>query len=267
MGARGSRSHRSGHPSSGQHLLRSAILAAELVADAGIGPDDVVLEIGAGRGRLTSALARTARRVVAVEIDAGSVAALRRRFAGQSAVDIVQADVLEVSFPREPFRAFGNVPFALTTPILKRLLDDPTSSLVGADLILQHEVARKRASVWPGNLLSLGWLPWWEFRLVRHLYASAFEPPPSVDAGVLAVTRKRQALLPAELRDEYRSFLRRAFRRANLPVHRALEGYVAPGVLKRASRERGIPSGSRASGLGVFDWVVLFSLARSERMR
>jgi 23S rRNA (adenine-N6)-dimethyltransferase len=267
VGAKGSRSHRSGHPSSGQHLLRSEVLAAEVVAAAGIGPDDVVLEIGAGRGRLTLALARAARSVVAVEIDAGFVAALQRRFAGQPAVDIVQADVLEVPFPREPFRAFGNVPFALTTPILKRLLDDPTSTLVGADLILQYEAARKRASVWPGNLLSVGWLPWWEFRLVRHLYASAFEPPPSVDAGVLAVTRRRQALLPVELRNEYRSFLRRAFRRANLPVHRALRGHVTPGVLKRASRERGIPSGSKASELDVFDWVVLFSRARSERMR
>jgi 23S rRNA (adenine-N6)-dimethyltransferase len=267
VGANDSRPHRSGHPASGQHLLRSEVLAAELVANAGIEPDDLVLEIGAGRGRLTLPLAGAARRVVAVEIDAGFVAALRHMFAGRKHVNVVQADFLRAPFPREPFRAFGNVPFALTTPILKRLLDDPTSVLVRADLILQYEAARKRASVWPGNALSLGWLPWWEFRLARHIYASAFDPRPSVDAGVLAVTRRRQPLLPFDMREDYRAFLRRGFRRANLPVHRTLKGHVAPGVVKRVAREHGIPSWSKVSDLDVFDWVALFSMASESAAR
>ena len=203
---------------------------------------------------------------MAVEIDAGFVAALRHTFAAREHVTVVQADFLKAPFPREPFRALGNVPFALTTPILKRLLNDPTA-LVRADLILQYEAARKRASVWPGNVLSLGWLPWWEFRLVRHLHASAFDPRPSVDAGVLTVTRRRQPLLPFDVREDYRTFLRQGFRRANLPVHRALKDHVAPGVLKRVAREHGIPSWSKVSDLDVFDWVALFSMGSEESHR
>jgi 23S rRNA (adenine-N6)-dimethyltransferase len=202
-----------------------------------------------------------ARSVVAVEIDGRLISALQRQFVGQAHVDVVHADFLALPLPSEPFRAFGNLPFALTTSILKRLLDDPGSALVRTDVIVQYEVARKRASMWPGNLLSLGWLPWWEFRLGRHLHASGFDPPPSVDAGVLTVVRRRRALLAVDARDAYRAFLHDGFRRANLPVHRAVRGHVTASALKRVLRERSIPATSRASELDVFDWVTLFSVA------
>ena len=262
MGAKRSRSRPSELRTNGQHLLRSDLLAAELVAHAGIGPGDLVLEIGAGTGRLTAALAHVARRVVAVEIDERFVTALRRRFRDEPTVEILHADILGVPIPDEPFRAFGNVPFGITTPILRRLLDDPTSGLTGADLIVQFEAARKRASAWPSTLLSLGWLPWWEFGLARHLHASSFVPPPSVDAGVLAIRRRARPLLPTSSRDAFRSFLRGAFRRADLPVHRSIARRLPPAVIRQIMLERGIAKHAKATDLDVFDWVALFSAAK-----
>jgi 23S rRNA (adenine-N6)-dimethyltransferase len=261
VGAKRSRSRPSELRTSGQHLLRSDLLAAELVAHAGIEPGDLVLEIGAGAGRLTAALAQTARRVVAVELDERFVHVLRRRFRNEPAVEIVHADILDVPLPEEPFRAFGNVPFGITTPTLRRLLDDPASELAGADMIIQFEAARKRTSTWPSTLLSLGWLPWWELRLVRHLHASAFVPPPSVDAGVLAIRRRARPLLPARSRGEFRSFLRVAFRQADLPVRRSLGRYLPAHVIRQVMLERGRSKHSRSTDLDVFDWVALFSAA------
>src|SRR3712207_9539949 len=63
----------------------------------------------------------------------------------------------------EPFRVVSNAPFNATTRLLRFLLDDPTSSLVRADLVVQLEVARKRAGVVGRNLLNASWSPWWEF--------------------------------------------------------------------------------------------------------
>src|SRR6185295_9279701 len=105
-----------------QHFLRTASLAAELVRDAGVGADDVVVDLGAGSGRLTAALAPVARRVVAVELDPAWVCRLAGRWPN---VDVVQGDALELELPREPFPVVANIPFDRTTDILRRLLDDP----------------------------------------------------------------------------------------------------------------------------------------------
>jgi 23S rRNA (adenine-N6)-dimethyltransferase len=222
----------------------------------------VVLEIGAGTGRLTEALAGTGAQVVAVELDARSIEVLQRRFDGASNVAVVQEDVLRFRPPVSAYRAFGNIPFAITTPILGRLLDDPAGPVQRADLIVQYDVARKRSSIWPSNLLSLGWLPWWEVHLARRLPAAAFEPRPSVDAGVLSMTRREPPLLPADVRREYLSLVGAAFRRANVPVGRALGGRVPKDVWRRLARERGDVHGLRPSEVDVFTWVAVFRATR-----
>jgi 23S rRNA (adenine-N6)-dimethyltransferase len=262
VGAQGSRSRPRELRPSGQHLLRSGSLADELVAQARVGPGDLVLELGAGTGRITSALAEAGARVIAVELDPGYVATLRRSFEAQPRVTIVHADVLRVRLPSEEFRAFGNIPFSLTTPILRRLLDDPTTPLVRADLLVEYDVARKRSSVWPSNLVSLGWSPWWEFRLSRHLPALAFEPAPSVDAGLLSITRRHPPLVPPGARSEFVNLVRGAFRHAGLPVQRSLRGRIPDRGWRRIAKARGIQRHARPTDLDVFDWVAIFSLAR-----
>jgi 23S rRNA (adenine-N6)-dimethyltransferase len=261
VSAQGPRSRASAARPSGRHLLRSGPLARELAAQAGVGPADLVVEFGAGTGRITEELARSAARVVAVELDARYAELLRGRFRGDPRVTVVEADVLEAPLPEAPFRVFGNLPFGLTTSILRRLLDDPSSPLARADLVVEYDVARKRSSVWPSNLGSLGWQPWWEFRLSRHVPASAFEPPPSVDAGLMSITRRRQLLIPPERRSDFLNLVSTGFRQADLPVHRSLRGRIPERTWKRAARERGIGRGAKATDLDVFDWVVLFRLA------
>ncbi len=235
-------------------------MAHEIVAAANVHAGEVVFEIGAGTGRLTQALAATGARVLAVELHDRSIETLRRRFRAASNVVVVDGDVLNVPLPTSPFRAFGNIPFGLTTQILRRLLDDPEGPLRRADLIVQYDVARKRSSVWPSDLLSLGWLPWWDIRLARRLAAAAFEPAPSVDAAVISITRREPPLLPPAVRREYLSLVGAAFRRANVPVDRALRDRVPDGVWGRVARERGDPRRSRATELDVFAWTAVFRL-------
>jgi 23S rRNA (adenine-N6)-dimethyltransferase len=262
VGARGAPPGASGNPARGQHLLRSGDVARELIEQADIGPDELVVEIGPGRGRLTKPLSEVARRVMAVEIDRRFAGHLQARFGHAPNVEIVHGNILRVPLPPAPFRAFGNLPFGLTTPILRRLLDDPAVPMTGADLLVEPNVARKRASPRPPNLLSLGWQPWWEFRLVRQLPASAFEPPPSVDAGFLAIRRRTSPLLSARAGPAYRAMLTGGFRRGNLPVERAVRS-VPPRVIATCLRARGLPRVARPADLDVFDWVALFEAAQA----
>jgi 23S rRNA (adenine-N6)-dimethyltransferase len=230
----------------------------ELVRQAGVGPTDRVWEIGAGTGRLTEALAARARLVTAVERDPILADGLRRTFAATPTVEVVCADALRVPLPEGSFRAFGNIPFAITTPILRRLLDDPTSGMIRADLLIQLEAARKRAAVAPSSLLTLGWAPWWEFAMVRRVGRLGFEPPPSVDAAMLAIVPRTPELLPAGDRAAYVRLLRRAFDRSQWPVRRSLRDELPPRTWKRLARERGVRADATPRDLDVFDWVAVF---------
>jgi 23S rRNA (adenine-N6)-dimethyltransferase len=107
--------------------------------------------------------------VIAIEVDPRFARDLRSMFAGDPAVRIVEGDARSWPLPREPFRAFGNVPFAITTDLLRRLLDDEACAMTRADLIVQRETARKRVADPPRTVLSLSWGPWWTFAIERHL--------------------------------------------------------------------------------------------------
>ena len=194
----------------GQNFLRPD-LATGLVDEAAFEVGDLVVEIGAGRGACTFALARRGLEVIALERDPHWAEQLRRqvRRQGMAHVRVVCCDALHYEMPRLPFRAMGSLPFGATTALLRHLLDDRSSGLRRADLIIQWEVARKRAATPPTTMLSTAWAPWWSFALGRRIPADSFRPVPSVDAAVLRVVRREPPLLPDHMADAYASFVRR----------------------------------------------------------
>lgn len=195
----------------GQHFLGSEHLAARLVADADIGADDRVVDLGAGTGLITAALSARAAAVLAVEIDPRLAARLATKFARTSNVTVLRADATDVPLPRNPYRVVANPPFGRTAAILRRLLDDPGGGLLRADLVVQWQVARHRAEVSEGaatDLLGAIWAPWWVFARGRRLPAASFEPRPSVDAAVLVITRREPPLLPAKAFERHAAFVR-----------------------------------------------------------
>ena len=237
---------RPGQPRS-QHFLRSRALAAELVRDADVGADDLVLDLGAGSGRLTAELAGTAGRVVAVELDPRLAERLRGRWAN---VEVIVGDAADVPLPREPFRVVANLPFDGTTAILRHLLDDPQVPLVRADVIVEWGVAVKRALPWPATVNDVLWGAWYATALARRLPPSAFEPPPSVAAGVLVLERRPHPLVPEEHWRAYRGFVAAGFRRGPRSVASA-----------KALRVLGA-AGAAARELDAHQWAALYSCGR-----
>lgn len=191
----------------GQNFLHPWF-ADRLVAEADFRPGELVVEIGAGLGAITLALAHRGIDVVAVEVDPVYVQRLRASVRSAGRVRVVQADFRSFPLPTRPFRVMGSLPFGETTGILRRLLDNPSVPLKRADVIVQWEVARKRAAVPPSTLLSTVWAPWWEFRLGRRIQAAEFRPIPQVDGGMLVVMRRDRPILPPAMATRWAGFVR-----------------------------------------------------------
>lgn len=162
--------------------------------------DGAILEIGAGGGALTTGLAGLGRDLTAIDIDERRITALRR---AHPAVHVEHADALRHSLDA-PVIA-GNIPFHLTTPILRRLLQRP--GWRDAVLLTQWEVARKRAGVGGGTLLTAQAAPWFEFTLQGRVPSHAFRPAPSVDGGILSISRRGSPLVPLAHRRAYERFV------------------------------------------------------------
>jgi 23S rRNA (adenine-N6)-dimethyltransferase len=175
----------SGNSPWGWHRL-SPSWAERIVADAGIAPGDLVVDIGAGTGAVTAPLVAAGARVVAVELHPRRLAVLRERFADDG-VTVVRADAADLWLPRRPFRVVASPPFGVTSQVLKRLLS-PGSRLVQADLVVQRAAARRWAS---GRAPGAGrWGRDYSIGIGRALPRAAFAPRPHVDCVTLRITRR-----------------------------------------------------------------------------
>ena len=117
--------------------------------------------------------------------------------------------MLTFDFGPKPHHVIANVPFSLTTPLLRRLLQQ--NHWDTAVLLLQWEVARKRAGVGGTTMLTASWWPWYEFSLGKRVPAAAFTPMPTVDGGILIIRRRAVPLVPSELLKDYQYLVRQAF--------------------------------------------------------
>ena len=235
----------------GQHFLRSVRVVRSLVDAAGIEPGDLVVDIGAGRGAITSELVRCGAEVWAVEADPVLAAVLRERFEGR--VRIVEADARRLSWPRRPFSVVSNLPFAGSREILDSLLSEPAHALCRAELVLQWEAAAKLAAIWPSTLLGVVWGALYELRLVGRLAPSAFAPPPSAGAGVLRAARRSEPLVPPGAFAPYRRFVRRAFA-AQAPLRRVLPART----VKQLAAELGFSPAALPRDLDARQWAELY---------
>jgi 23S rRNA (adenine-N6)-dimethyltransferase len=236
-----------------QHFLRTSRLAADIVRSLEIGGAELVVEVGAGTGRLTAELSRRAARVIAFEIDPALAAELRGRF---DSVHVLEGDALVLPLPRGTFRVVGNLPFNRTTDILRRVLD-PQVPVTRVDVIVQWELACKRAAVVPSTQLSIEWGPWYELAVVRRIDASAFSPAPAVDAALLRILRRVEPLVPVDELPAYRAFVRRGFERGPRAV-------VTARNLKRAAAQLGFGRSPAARALDVHQWTGLYNAFRAK---
>ncbi|WJL96519.1 23S ribosomal RNA methyltransferase Erm [Microbacterium sp. ET2] len=220
-----------------------------------------ILEIGAGDGALTRRLAATGRPLTAIDIDEHRTRRLARFLPG---VTVRQADAL-----RHPVRdpvIVGNVPFHLTTPILRRLLGEPRWT--DAVLVTQWEVARKRAGVGGQTMMTAQSGPWFTFALHGRIPRSGFTPAPSVDGGILTITRRSDPMLPARARRSYERFVAAVFSGRGRSLDQIVAGAarIDRRIARLALAHAGVEPRALPRDLTASQWAALWTaLPRSGR--
>lgn len=236
-----------------QHFLRKGATAARLVRRTLIDATDLVVEIGAGRGALTHHLADRAGRVIAVELDARLAAALENRVA--SNVVVVPQDFLEFELPSQPYVVFGNVPYARTSDIVRKLTEaqDPPSD---AWLVTQQEAAYRfiGAPYRHETLWSLRLKPFWQLEVIDRLRRTDFDPPPAVDSVMLWLARRSRPLLTPLEETLWTELLTHGFGSGET-LHQGMRRWLTKTQLKRLATDLKFSVEDRAPSLAFEQWL------------
>lgn len=257
----------------GQNFLVDPAALERIVQAAEVEPGDSVLEIGAGVGTLTARLAREVRRVVAVEFDERLMAPLHEVLRGQTHVEIIRADALRLDLEGmmrgEPFRVVANIPYQITSHLLRRLME----MRAGPDrvvLTLQAEVVdRVVASAGEMSLLALSVQVYGRASRRARIPAGAFFPAPRVDSAVLRIDRHPSPLVPTEHLPMFFRLARAGFQQRRKQLRNALAaGLGLPvGEVTRLLEQASIRPECRAQQLRLDDWERLTRVSSMTRGR
>jgi 23S rRNA (adenine-N6)-dimethyltransferase len=242
----------------GQNFLADPRAVRAIVAAADIKPDTLVYEVGAGRGRLTSALLGTGARVVAYEVDPAMAGALPRH----PRLTARAEDFLRARPPREPFAVVGNIPYALTSAVVDWCLGAP--ALTSATLLTQLEYARKRTGDYGRwSRLTISTWPLVSWHLAGRVPRAAFRPVPRVDGGILRLVRRPAPLVPAAAMPAYRRMVDLGFAGVggSLQASLARRHGRAPAACQAARIRPDLPVGE----VWPEQWLTLFRLLGRNR--
>ena len=264
-------------PKLGQHFLVNDSNAARIVDALGDISHSTVLEIGPGRGVLTSLLAKRTRRLIAIELDRVLAAQLRMKFALYPNVEIIEGDVLAIDFstlfgPKpgasrpglvqtpEPVPVVGNLPYYITSDILLRLFEfrQCFSTIV---IMVQKEVADRLAAT-PGTrdygLLSATAQLYAKVERLFTLPPGAFSPPPKVHSSVVRLTMSPRVNALNVDEEAFITFLKLSFGQKRKTLWNNLKTEYAPDLLKEALREAGVKPTVRAETLPLEKSAAIF---------
>ncbi|HET7338209.1 MAG TPA: 16S rRNA (adenine(1518)-N(6)/adenine(1519)-N(6))-dimethyltransferase RsmA [Candidatus Dormibacteraeota bacterium] len=239
----------------GQNFLINTALRDAIAQAAEATRDDTVVEVGAGVGTLTIALAERAGRVIAVELDRDLIPALREVVHDLDNVEILQGDILRVDVAGDIVA--GNIPYNLTGALIEKLLDKPPRPR-RLSLVVQKEVANRWTATTAASLATVAVQVFAHARAAFTIPASAFEPPPKVDSALVVLDVRPE---PAVKVDDYDRFFR--FVEAVFQFRRKQLG----GTLRRLGHaglpDLGIDLTRRPETLDLTEWETLYRAVNS----
>lgn len=256
-------------PKLGQHFLSDPRYCSRIADALELRPDELVIEIGPGHGAMTGLLASHARSVVAIELDSELADELRQNFRQSPNVEIIHSDVLQTDLGEvcrvhkiERCHIFGNVPYYITSPIIRHVLGF-AAQIRAMGLLVQREVADRLAAQ-PGSR-DYGYLTvftrlYSSPRVVLEIPPGAFSPPPKVhSAFVRFAMHTAGPSVGLENEKDFLRFLKRSFSHKRKTLLNCLVPTHARQRVEAELERLGLPLQARAEELSLEQFVALFS--------
>lgn len=239
-----------------QHFLKDLSVVRHMLKVADLQKGETVLEIGPGKGILTQALVKAGAHVIAIELDKDLIPILKEKFKHQ--ITLLSADALSVPVPKEPYKVIANIPYNITSPLLKYYLQQ-THKPICLLWLVQKEVAQRIVAK-PGqmSLLSVVCQLYAKCQICFFVPAQAFSPKPKVDSAVIRLDIDPCVPDPEKIIRLAKvgfSFKRKQLQK-NLMHIKGISSQKAQSLLQTIGKEPTI----RAQEMQIQDWIELASL-------
>lgn len=237
-----------------QNFLTSRRLLERIVSLSHITLQDDCIEIGPGKGHITRVLLKRCKHLTAVELDSRLFARLSENFNDYPNLALINSDFLHFTLPeRKPYKIFANIPFAITTAIVKKITE-ARNPPVDAYLVMEKGAAKRFAGIPAENKHSLWIKPFFSCRIVYYFQRTDFHPMPGTDVVLVHFSKKAAPDIPIALREKYQRFITESLRTPGQGFGRMLTKRQIHTALKQAA----LPSLPADGAMLYVQWLCLF---------
>lgn len=239
----------------GQNFLVDEEVLGKIVAAAELSSGDHVVEVGPGTGFLTEKLIRQAGKVTSVELDPNMVEVLREQFKFTENLEIVNQDALNFEVPQGPYKVVANIPYYITSPLLKHFLQSGNRPEIMV-LLVQREVAEKVCGFSGKSLITIETQLFGEPEIVGIVKAASFYPAPKVDSAILKIRVFEKPLVSEEVLRDFLRVVKFGFSQKRKKLSNTLAAglHKKPAEVAELLRSLQIDPGLRPENLEIEDW-------------
>lgn len=244
-----------------QNFLKDRLLIATLLEKSSITRGDTVYEIGAGQGIITEILAQKAKKVVAFEIDKNLFNKLLQRFQNNNNIELKLGNFISCVLPSYPYKVFSNIPFNMTSAIIRRLTQMENTP-GDTYLIIQKEAGKKfigKPYDTKNSQTSVLLKPWFELSIFYEFEKCDFFPKPRVDTVLLRIKKRDKFLIEEGKKISYQDFVVYAFNQFQPNIAEGLVGIFGRATLLDLGKQLGFSPKLKPSELDFKHWLGLFS--------
>ncbi len=242
-----------------QNFITNSSLIESVVQSCGISKNDVIVELGAGKGDITNILAKSSKKVIAIEKDPRLFAYLENRLHLENNITFVNQDILEFTFPREAYKIFGNIPFNFTSDIIRKINSlDPLPD--EAYLFIQEQAALNYLGLPMAKetLKSIFTKLNFEVSITHHFRRNDFQPAPSVRVVLLKMVKHNSNIFNPTQVIEFKDFVAFAFSQTKPNLKDGIHSLFNNQALHEIYKTLKLDQKCKPSDLGFQQWLELY---------